>query len=116
MVEHPGYEMTSAALILSHSVFIGMYVQYIALADSSGHWAFVFGNYFLTACVLVEVGLKALAQRRDFIFGGERHWNLFDCSLARARVGAQSGLGPDPGWGPYGPLWAHMGPPGQVRT
>ena len=29
------------------------------------------------------------------------------------RVGAQSGLGPGPGWGPYGligPLWAHMGP------
>ena len=26
---------------------------------------------------------------------------------------AQSGLGPGPGWGPYGPigpLWAHMGP------
>ena len=23
------------------------------------------------------------------------------------RVGAQSGLGPGPGWGPYGPLWAH---------
>ena len=23
---------------------------------------------------------------------------------ARARVGAQSGLGPGPGWGPYGPL------------
>ena len=35
---------------------------------------------------------------------------------ARARVGAQSGLGPSPGWGPdgpIGPLWAHralMGP------
>ena len=28
-------------------------------------------------------------------------------------VGAQSGLGPGPGWGPYGPigpLWAHMDP------
>ena len=35
--------------------------------------------------------------------------------LARARVGAQSGLGPGPGWGPYGPLWAlwsHVGPYG----
>ena len=34
-------------------------------------------------------------------------------ALARARVGAQSGLGPGPGWGPYGPigpLWAHKGP------
>ena len=31
-----------------------------------------------------------------------------------ARVGAQSGLGPGPGWGPYGPMWALMGPPGQV--
>ena len=30
------------------------------------------------------------------------------------RVGAQSGLGPGPGWGPYGPMWALMGPPGQV--
>ena len=25
------------------------------------------------------------------------------------RVGAQSGLGPGPGWGPYGPIWALMG-------
>ena len=24
------------------------------------------------------------------------------------RVGAQSGLGPGPGWGPYGPIWALM--------
>ena len=23
---------------------------------------------------------------------------------------AQSGLGPGPGWGPYGPIWALMGP------
>ena len=22
--------------------------------------------------------------------------------------------GPGPGWGPYGPIWALMGPPGQV--
>ena len=29
-------------------------------------------------------------------------------SLGRARVGAQSGLGPGPGWGPYGPIWALM--------
>ena len=34
------------------------------------------------------------------------------------RVGAQSGLGPGPGWGPYVPLWAHiwahMGPHGSI--
>ena len=36
--------------------------------------------------------------------------NEFGGFLARARVGAQSGLGPGPGWGPHGPLWAHMGP------
>ena len=35
------------------------------------------------------------------------HWKSI-CSRA------QAGLGPGPGWGPYGPLWAHMGPPGQV--
>ena len=33
-------------------------------------------------------------------------WYIFQ--LARARVGAQSGLGPGPGWGPYGPIWALM--------
>ena len=37
-------------------------------------------------------------------------------SMARARVGAQSGLGPGPGWGPYGPLWALMGPYGSSWT
>ena len=39
--------------------------------------------------------------------------------MARARVGAQSGLGPGPGWGPYGPigpLWAHKGPYGPIRA
>ena len=34
------------------------------------------------------------------------------------RVGAQSGLGPGPGWRPSGPLWAHiwahMGPYGPI--
>ena len=30
------------------------------------------------------------------------------------RVGVESGLGPGPGWGPYMPIWAPMGPPGQV--
>ena len=36
-----------------------------------------------------------------------------------ARVGAQSGLGPGPGWGPYGPigpLWAHKDPDGPIRA
>ena len=28
--------------------------------------------------------------------------------------GAQSGLGPSPGWGPYGPIWALMGPYGPL--
>ena len=35
------------------------------------------------------------------------------------RVGAQSGLGPGPGWGPYGPigpLWAHKGPYGPIKA
>ena len=39
--------------------------------------------------------------------------------FGRARVGAQSGLGPGPGWGPYGPigpLWAHKGPYGPIRA
>ena len=30
--------------------------------------------------------------------------------LGPGRVGAQSGLGPGPGWGPYGPIWTLMGP------
>ena len=30
------------------------------------------------------------------------------------RVGAQSGLGPGPGWGTYGPMWALMGPYGPL--
>ena len=34
-------------------------------------------------------------------------WNM---GVAQVRVGAQSGVGPGPGWGTYGPLWAHMGP------
>ena len=41
--------------------------------------------------------------------------NLASIVVARAWVGAQSGLGPGPGWGPYGPigpLWAHKGPYG----
>ena len=48
--------------------------------------------------------------------------NIYGYSLyipySPGRVGAQSGLGPGPGWGPYGPIygpiWALMGPPGQV--
>ena len=33
-----------------------------------------------------------------------------------AQVGAQSGLGPGPGWGPYGPLWVLLDRSWQVRT
>ena len=33
----------------------------------------------------------------------------FDSAITRIwPVGAQSGLGPGPGWGPYGPIWALM--------
>ena len=32
------------------------------------------------------------------------------------RVGAQSGLGPGPGWGPYGPIWVLLDRSWQVRT
>jgi len=30
------------------------------------------------------------------------------------RDGAQSGLGPGPGWGPYGPIGALMGPKDKI--
>ena len=40
--------------------------------------------------------------------------------MGPGRVGAQSGLGPGPGWGPYGPIygpmWAHVGPYGSSWT
>ena len=39
-------------------------------------------------------------------------------TMSLPKLGALSGLGPCPGWGPYGPLWAHiwahMGPYGPL--
>ena len=73
---------------------------------------------------------KATSQQRDLTqrnlglsvsrFAGPKlgiditRWNT-----GPVRVGAQSGLGPGPGWGPYGPigsLWAHKGPYGPIRA
>ena len=70
---------------------------------------------------------KSVTQKTKHNFWRKRkakpHWEKFILLKAvadrksswktRARVGAQSGLGPGPGWGPYGPigpLWAHKGP------
>ena len=52
-----------------------------------------------------SVALQQLSLQRTTIHGR--------LMVGPGRVGAQSGLGPCPGWGPYGPLWAHralMGP------
>ena len=35
--------------------------------------------------------------------------DLYGYGLATCRVGAQSGLGPGPGWGPYGSSWTGLG-------
>ena len=44
-----------------------------------------------------------------------KYTNFFEkVRIQTSPEAVRAGLGTSPGWGPYGPLWALMGPPGQV--
>lgn len=81
IVAHEAFEYVSACIIFTHSAFIAVYVEYLTVHNSDGHVLFTLFNYILTFCFIGEVLIKALAERKEFIFGEERNWNIFDLSL-----------------------------------
>lgn len=81
VVDHPGFEVMSAIVILSHSALVGAYVQYTALLSSDGHVGFTVGNVMLTTIFFVEVFAKLGAERSHFFKGSEGYWNVFDMTL-----------------------------------
>jgi hypothetical protein len=87
MVEHPFFEAGAAAVIITHSLFIGAYVHYMATVSMKGHIVFTVGNAFLTFCFFMEVLLKAIAEGKLYIWGPERRWNWFDMALLLLVVG-----------------------------
>ena len=58
--------------------------------------------------------INLLSKTHEFI----NKYTFVKTNRAEAILVQNIGLGPGPGWGPYGPLWAHiwahMGLPGQV--
>lgn len=81
VVEHPAFEHLSAALILIHSITIGAYVEYLAVVDVHQHPLLTVANATLGTIFILEVFVKAAAERRDFFSGTDFLWNIFDCGL-----------------------------------
>eukprot|EP00928_Gymnodinium_smaydae_P100653 TRINITY_DN9926_c0_g1_i1.p1 TRINITY_DN9926_c0_g1~~TRINITY_DN9926_c0_g1_i1.p1 ORF type:complete len:592 (+),score=115.86 TRINITY_DN9926_c0_g1_i1:45-1820(+) len=82
VVEHPAFEYFSAFVILLHSVCIGAYVEYQASVYTKVHPSLKILNYTLVGVFFFEVALKWFVERRDYLFGHEGWWNLFDLALA----------------------------------
>eukprot|EP00928_Gymnodinium_smaydae_P100655 TRINITY_DN9926_c0_g1_i3.p1 TRINITY_DN9926_c0_g1~~TRINITY_DN9926_c0_g1_i3.p1 ORF type:complete len:593 (+),score=107.40 TRINITY_DN9926_c0_g1_i3:71-1849(+) len=82
VVEHPAFEYFSAFVILLHSFSIGAYVEYQASVYTKVHPSLKILNYTLVGVFFFEVALKWFVERRDYLCGHERWWNLFDLLLA----------------------------------
>ena len=59
-------------------------------------------------CINDRANATIILSARFWISSSTRQQQ--DCN----QVGAQSGLVPGPGWGPYGPIWALMNPYGPI--
>jgi len=81
VVEHPYFEYFAAVFIFAHSIFIGVSVEYLASVSSEKHPVLGVGNVLFVSVFCVEVGLKFLAERQEFILGHEWKWNAFDVLL-----------------------------------
>jgi len=75
------FEVLSACIIITHSLFIGAYVEYLAVVSMKGHIVFTIGNAVLTACFVGEVAIKVIAEGKHFFTVQERWWNFFDTTL-----------------------------------
>jgi hypothetical protein len=75
------FEVASAIVIITHSMFIGAYVEYMSVVSMKGHLGFRIGNMFLTFCFFMEVVIKFLAEGKQYFTGDERKWNWFDLIL-----------------------------------
>eukprot|EP00928_Gymnodinium_smaydae_P029271 TRINITY_DN22091_c0_g1_i2.p1 TRINITY_DN22091_c0_g1~~TRINITY_DN22091_c0_g1_i2.p1 ORF type:complete len:664 (-),score=109.89 TRINITY_DN22091_c0_g1_i2:176-2116(-) len=81
ITEHHYFEYFSAAAILAHSIVIGLYVHYTATIEKKAHPALQALNWLMVSVFILEVLIKALAEKWHFVVGPERLWNAFDCIL-----------------------------------
>merc|ERR1712007_91287 len=86
-VAGPIFSLISSTVILVNTIYIGFETeasinnQVKRLNDEPMTSMSEAGEYFFTIFFVVELSMHILAQKKMFIFGRDRYWNLFDSVL-----------------------------------
>ncbi|CAE7661271.1 Cacna1c, partial [Symbiodinium sp. CCMP2456] len=91
IVDHPGFDLFFATVVITNSIFIGVEVQENLSNDGSNSVAVQVIRNVYTFLFTVELILRVGAYRRDFFCASEWKWNWLDvfivlCSLWEATV------------------------------
>ncbi|CAE7873500.1 Cacna1c, partial [Symbiodinium sp. KB8] len=91
IVDHPGFDLFFATVVITNSIFIGVEVQENLSNDGSNSVAIQVIRNVYTVLFTVELILRVGAYRRDFFCASEWKWNWLDvfivlCSLWEATV------------------------------
>jgi len=86
-VAGPIFSLISSLVILANTVYIGIETeasienQVRRLNNESTTESSEAGEYFFTIFFVVELSMRIIAQKKMFVFGKDRYWNLFDTIL-----------------------------------
>merc|ERR1712137_1202444 len=86
-VAGPIFSMISSSVILANTIFIGIETQTSIqnqvkrLHEESQETTNPAGEYFFNVFFVVELFMRIVAQKKMFVFGPDKYWNLFDTFL-----------------------------------
>lgn len=78
IILNPYFELFSAFAILMHSLFIGLYVDHQATSTDPVPAGIKTVNSLLVGVFIFECVAKLAAEKDEYFFGKEKHWNAFD--------------------------------------
>lgn len=79
LFDHPVVDVCICIVILANTIFVAAQADYVAKnleEASSDEWYGM--NMFFLCFFLFEIIIRIVVERQDFIFGHNRHWNIFD--------------------------------------
>eukprot|EP00929_Paragymnodinium_shiwhaense_P033695 TRINITY_DN18455_c0_g1_i4.p1 TRINITY_DN18455_c0_g1~~TRINITY_DN18455_c0_g1_i4.p1 ORF type:complete len:995 (+),score=282.94 TRINITY_DN18455_c0_g1_i4:87-3071(+) len=82
--DHPAFKTLCSAVILLNAVFIGAHTEYkvrAVLSNQPEDRIFETLERVFAAFFLVELAIRVVNERSDFIFGEDWRWNAFDTFL-----------------------------------
>jgi len=86
-VEGPIFSIVSSTVILANTAYIGWETEVSMdnavrrLNNESINNVGEEGEYFFTIFFMVELAMRIIAQRRLFLVGKDKYWNVFDSTL-----------------------------------